>query len=832
MSYQLSGLSESVASDRLKGEGFNELTKEKRSGMAQMAEEILKEPMFLLLIACGMIYLFLGDIHEAMMLLFAVFVVIGITLYQERKTERALEALRDLSSPRSLVIRDGQQKRIAGREVVREDIVIISEGDRVPADAVLIDANNLTIDESLLTGESLPVRKSEDGKGNDKCIFAGTLLTSGNGVAKVGAIGMNTEMGKIGKSLESVETEKTNLQKETSLIVRNFALYGLVLCAIIIILYGITRTNWIEGFLVGITLAMSVIPEEFPVVLTIFLALGAWRMSKKNVLARRQQAIQALGSVTVLCTDKTGTLTQNKMVVKKLYNGKDFLEVGNEMPESFAEIIEFGVLSSQRDPYDPMEKAIREFSEKAIPGRIVEHEKWKMVKEYPLSKHMLSISHAWRHGESSDMLIAAKGAPEVIMELCHLSTERENELHKKVHEMSESGMRVIGVAKSVTKKIPESQHDFDFQFLGFIGLEDPIRLSVPSAIKECQEAGVRVIMITGDHPGTAKNIANQIGLPEGEIMTGHQISEISDDDLKNRIEKINIFARVVPDQKLRIVNALKENGEIVAMTGDGVNDAPALKSANVGVAMGARGTDVAREASSIVLLDDDFSSIVGGIRMGRRIFDNIRKAMSYVVAVHVPIAGMTLLAVLAGWPLLLLPLHIVLLELIIDPACSFVFEAQKEEGNVMKRKPRDPKEKILSRNYVIASFLQGFVALAAVATVFWLSLLAGKSDIDARAIGFVTLVSANLLLIITSLSWTGSIFSTIKNGSKALILILSGVLALMAIILTVPFTREILKLGTIDYNGIVMTLSALALCVFSFEIIKFVLFRFSQNVSR
>jgi P-type Ca2+ transporter type 2C len=830
---KIKGLSDSDISKKVKEEGFNELPKEKKRTFLYILFEIIKEPMFILLLSCGTIYMLLGDFQEALMLLAFVFIVIGITVYQENKTEKALEALKDLSSPRALVIRNGEHKRIPGREVVTEDILILSEGDRVPADAIIIDCSNLLVDESLLTGESINVRKKPaenlniaigpPGGDNLPFVYSGTLVVSGQGIALVKKIGMNTELGKIGKSLQEVKEEKTNLQKETDSIVKYFGIGAAAICTLIIVLYGLLRGNWLEGFLSGITLAMSILPEEFPVVLTIFLALGAWRMSKMNVLARKQQAIQALGSATVLCTDKTGTLTLNKMAVKKIYAKDKIFSLENykNLQEDIHEVIEIGILASQKEPFDPMEKALKDIGSTGLKNTEHIHTNWDLIEQYPLSDELLAVSHLWKSPDKNQYIIAAKGAPEAIIDLCHLKQKKK--IMDAVLQMSDEGLRVIAVARSESKGIiKKKQHDFDFKFIGLIGYEDPIRQTVPSAIKECYAAGIRVIMITGDYPGTAKNIAGQIGLKNNEeYITGSELEAMDDKILKEKIKSINIFARVVPQQKLRIVNALKANGEIVAMTGDGVNDAPALKSAHIGIAMGVKGTDVARESSSIVLLDDDFTSIVNGVRMGRKIFDNIRKAMSYVLAVHIPIAGITILAVLLGWPLILLPIHILFLELIIDPACSVVFEAGKEEKNVMQRSPRNPKEKIFNKKTVQFSIFQGIVILSIVALVFYFTYNITKSETEARALSFTTLVISNLFLILINKSWTKNIYESLKEKNNVLWIVVGSSIVFLAIALFIPFMRQLFKFGVLHSTDLFIGMAAAIIGVIIFESMKF-----------
>ncbi len=830
------GLSELEASQRLKAEGFNELPSAKPRNVFAIALEVVKEAMFLLLLASGVIYFLLGDVQEGLILLSFVFLVIGITLYQETKTERALEALRDLSSPRALVIRDRQQKRIAGRDVVRGDMVVLAEGDRVPADAVIRICTNLSVDESLLTGESVAVRKVHwDGvmelgrPGGDDLpfVYSGTLVVRGRGVAEVRATGVRTEMGKIGKALKGVELEKTLLQKEISRLVRGMATTGLALCALVVVVYGLTRGNWLDGLLAGIAMAMAMLPEEFPVVLTIFLALGAWRISQKRVLTRRVPAIETLGSATVLCVDKTGTLTMNKMSVRQFFVSGMFCDVNDHpqdaLPEHFHRIGEFSILASHRDPFDPMEIAFKESGERYLANTEHLHADWSLVREYPLSPKLLAISHVWKSPDGAHYVIAAKGAPEAIADLCHFAPEQLDDLSDKIGVMANEGLRVLGVARASFEQtdLPDAQHDFELEFLGLVGLADPVRPTVPAAVQECYTAGVRVVMITGDYPGTAQSIARQIGLsPMVEVVTGPELDQMDDAALQARIQNVNIFARVVPEQKLRLVNALKANGEIVAMTGDGVNDAPALKSAHIGIAMGGRGTDVAREAAALVLLDDDFSSIVQAIRLGRRIFDNIRKAMAYIFAIHVPIAGMSLIPVLFGLPLVLLPVHIVFMEMIIDPACSVVFEAEPEEANVMNRPPRNPKEPMFGWKTVALSLLQGVVVCLIVLAVYVVTLRTGSGELEARAMTFTTLIFANLGLILTNRSWTHTILSTLNAPNGALWKILLGAVVFLGLVLYVPYLQNLFSFSTLHLNDLTIALMAAVASILWFEAFK------------
>jgi Ca2+-transporting ATPase len=845
----ITGLSEQEATARLAKEGYNELPSTGRRGNVKIAFEVVREPMFILLIAGGIIYLLLGDLREALILLGSIFVIMGITFYQENRTERALEALRDLSSPRALVIRDGIQKRIAGREVARGDMLMLVEGDRVPADAVLLWSLNLTVDESLLTGESVPVRKipwdnraetramARPGGDDLPFVYSGTMVVQGQAIAEAQATGVNTELGKIGKALQTVESEETSLHRETGRLVRLLAIMGLAFCIVVVILYGLTRGNWLNGLLAGITLAMSLLPEEFPVVLTIFLALGAWRIAQNEVLTRRTPAVETLGSATVLCVDKTGTLTLNRMSVSRLFaagvvfsipshHTTDQQNTGPVLPETFHELVEFSILASQQDPFDPMEKAMRELGELYLAQTEHIHRDWTLVREYPLSPELLAISHVWKSPASETYVIAAKGAPEAIMDLCHLDVAQKDELSMQISSMAGDGLRVLGVAKAnfvQADPLPGVQHDFAFKFIGLIGLTDPVRPGVANSVKECYTAGIRVVMITGDYPGTARNIAQQIGLKStSECITGTELDELSDTKLQERIKTVNIFARVVPEQKLRLVNALKSNGEIVAMTGDGVNDAPALKSSHIGIAMGGRGTDVARESADLVLLDDDFSSIVHAVKLGRRIYDNIRKAMIYILAIHVPIAGISLVPLLLGQPLILFPVQIVFLELIIDPASSIAFEAEPGNPHLMERQPRDPKEPMFGKPTILLSLLQGASVLLSVLVIYFYASFQGLEDSIVRAMTFTTLVLGNLGLIYVNRSQSRLIMNTLRERNIALWLITAGVIVGLGLVLYVPLLRDLFSFASPNPLDLLLCVVAALVSIIWFEIFKLV----------
>lgn len=837
------GLSDEEARERLLTHGPNELPAARRRGLLALLIDVVREPMFILLLAGATLYLLLGDIQEALMLLGFVLVVMGITLYQEQKTERALEALRDLSSPRALVIRGGRQVRIAGRAVVPGDIVLLAEGDRVPADGVLLQATSLSVDESLLTGESVPVRKSAAESDEQELsmgppggdglpfVYSGTLVVQGQAIGRVLATGGATELGKIGRALQEVESSRTRLQRETDSIVRVFAIVGLGLCAVAVLAYWLMRGSLVHGILAGITLAMAILPEEFPVVLTIFLALGAYRISKQQVLTRRIPAIETLGSATVLCVDKTGTLTLNRMSVDTIVVGESCMRIGevrhDSIPEAYHQLVEYSILASQKDPFDPMEQAMKRLGELTLAQTEHLHHDWRLVQEYPLSRELLAMSRVYRAPDNGDFLIAVKGAPEAVVDLCHLGEAEGAVIERQVASLSDRGLRVIGVAKATFERheLPGVQHDFAFVFLGLIGLADPVRPSVPASVRECESAGIRVVMITGDYPGTARTIAREIGLPAENVITGPELSAMEDTQLSARSLSTNIFARVIPEQKLKLVRALKANGEVVAMTGDGVNDAPALKAADIGVAMGSRGTDVAREAADLVLLDDDFSSIVAAVRLGRRIYDNIRKAVAYILAVHIPIAGMSLLPVLFDWPLVLLPVHILFLELIIDPTCSVLFEAEPAEREVMRRRPRSPDEHLFSPRSVVLSVLQGLVALLLVLLLFIAARDGGMSENGSRTVAFTALVVANLGLMLSNRSRKESFLSSLRVHNPVLWWIGGSAVVVLAAVLAVPPLRSLFHFTAIGPLPLLAAVGVGAASLALSELLKLILKR-------
>ena len=809
MGWNAQGLTQAEAEQRLRAHGPNIVDKQERKSLLQTLAEVLSEPMFLLLLGAACIYLLLGDLGEGLLLAAFALLSIGLVAIQNRRSEHALAALRALSSPHARVLRDGEARTIDATAVVPGDALLVAEGERIAADGILRLSSELTVDESILTGESVPVRKQftveattaagQPGGDDQPHVFAGTLAVSGHGLVEVIATGRGSQIGQIGASLAEIAQEDTLLQIAMRKLVKLLSLAALSISLCLGLWYGLMRGEWLQGTLSAIAFAMSLLPEEFPVALTVFLALGTWRLAQVKVLVRRPAVIETLGAASILCVDKTGTLTENRMRVSVLHAGgrpNDIARDCRSLPEELHRVLEYAMLASRRTGVDPMDRAVIELGEQTLAATEHLHPSWTLEREFELTPQLLAMSRAWTT-EDGSFAVAAKGAPEAIADLCHFDASRTAGLMAEVQMLAARGLRVIAVASSsqLHDAPPDEQHDYVFVFEGLIGLADPLREHVIDAVALAHAAGIKVAMITGDYPATALAIAREAGIAtDGGVLSGRELEAMDQANLVEALASVRVFARIMPAQKLRLVQTLKEMGEVVAMTGDGVNDAPALKAAHIGIAMGVRGTDVARAAASMVLLDENFNRIVGGIHMGRRIFDNLRKVMLYITAIHVPIAGLALLPLLMGLPPLLLPVHVALLQMVIDPMCSIAFEAIPPDRDLMRRPPRRTADTLIRPRLLLRGAVFGLGALLPTLAVYALSLNAGHPEEMARTLAIISLMAGNLALIVLTSGQTSR--AALRTLPRSFWLIPGAAVLLIAVGIALPDMRALLRFST------------------------------------
>ena len=823
MGYNLGGLNSEEVEKLQRKYGMNELIIQEKPNMLKKFLGVFKEPMFLLLLIAATVYFLLGAPKDGAIMLVFVGFVASITFIQEWKTEKTMNALKDLTSPKVNTLRDGKNILIKSTELVPGDVVFLSEGERIPADCIVLEPSNFSVDESILTGESeyvMKVSTTQSEKSTDywkkDILYAGTLCVFGKCTAIVKFTGINTEYGKIGKAISEAKDEPTPLQKKVSILVKNIAIAGVILCISVMVASYFYSFNILNSILSGISLAMAIIPEEFPVVLTVFLSMGAYRLAKNNTLMRKISAVETLGSATVLCVDKTGTITQNKMKVKSIYSdGRIF----NNEDLKNQELSDLMVLSCEKDPYDPMEKAILEAANLSQLETLYKYDLSKKIAFDSKTKRMANI-----YIKDNKYYVAVKGSAETVLGLCNLDKETMDEINIEIDKMASNGLRVLALADCTSEKVYEDLECYELTFKALVGLQDPPKEGVEEAIKLCKKAGIRVVMITGDYSKTAMAIGEEIGLKfTDKVIVGNEIDSLSENELCEVVKSCDVFSRVIPEQKMKIVKALKKNGEIVAMTGDGVNDAPALKSADIGIAMGQRGTEVAKEAAHMILMDDNFTTIVKSVKDGRRVYDNIRKAMVYILIIHIPIAAMAMFAPLFNLPPLLLPMHIMLLELIIDPTCSIVFEGEPAEANIMENPPRPPQEPLLTRNLTIKVVLQGVVMFLAAFMPFHYMIDLGISSEYARSFSLITFIVANVTLVLVNRSNTELLYHLIKEkGSKVRLIVNSMALIMVFAIVYIPILNGFFRTEKIGIYPLIFAIVLGFISTGWWEIVKII----------
>lgn len=829
----IQGLRSSEVAELRKKYGKNELVASKKENIIIKIFHIIREPMFLLLIAAATIYFVLGESRDGNIMLIFVLGIVAIDIAQELKTDKTLNALKDLSAPKITVLRDSRKQEILSSDLVPGDIIFVHEGIKIPADGYVLECSGLRVDESSLTGESEGVWKtSQEDTSNDhwkkNYCYQGTLVVQGTGTVRVDKIGASTEYGKIGKSINDARPAKTPLQKQTGKLVKvcTIMAFSLFVTVSILTYFNLPEHAFQEritaSILSGVTLAMAMIPEEYPVVLTVFLSMGAWRLAKKHSLVKKMPAIETLGAVSVLCVDKTGTITKNQMVVKATSASDE---------RNLAKIMS---LSCEENTYDPMEIAMLDYAQKLHLTKKSLFAGQK-IQNYPFDNNTKIVGKAWQH--DGEIIVAAKGSPESILPICNLNADELTSIRAEIQAMQNDGLRVIAVASKQVrdkKALKANLTDYKLEYCGIVGLLDPPKSSIAADIQKCNAAGVRVVMITGDNGVTAAAIAQKIGmLGADKIITGEELNAMSDRELRKKIKEVSIFSRVMPEHKMRIVKAFQDIGEVVAMTGDGVNDAAALKQADIGIAMGKRGSEVSREAADIVLMDDNFATIVDTIEDGRRIYDNIKKAIEYIFIVHIPIALSSLMAPLLGVApsdALLLPLHVVLLEIIIDPTCSIVLERQPAEPNIMRRNPRNPKESIVAKRNLLVCLVQGIVIFACSFGAYYY--LLGTDPALARTMGLLIIIFANIFLVQSNYSSDKlplhSSQKPIRNKSMSIasLVIIVGV----AIIVYSPL-NAFLSLKSLTVGEMLATISLAFVSVFWYKLVKIIKTKISERSS-
>lgn len=820
----LIGLSDAEVAIARKTHGFNQIKTVEKNAFVTWLTELVKEPMLLLLIAVAVIYLVVGEYGEFVFMLAAILVVSGISFYQDFQTQKALKELEKLNEPLSIVIRNRKPLKIPTRELAVGDLCVIEEGKMINADGRIIHSNDFSVNEASLTGETYSVFKSADTEDNN--VYSGTIVVSGLAVFQIENIGATTKIGKIGGSLDQIEEENSPLRIQITDFVKKMAVFGVVIFIMVCIYRFVQTKSILESLLNGLTIAMSVLPEEIPVAFSTFMALGAWKMMQKKIIVKRSSVIETLGSTTVICTDKTGTITANIMQLKNLYLHKtsrvydthDF-----EKPE-LSELIEYAMWSSEPVPFDPMEKTLHQVYQKT--QRTDSRTFFHMIHEYPLEGKPPMMTHVFENGKG-ERIIAAKGAPEAIIKVCTLHENEQQHLHNTIKEFGSKGYRVLGVAKSnfTRNDFPEKQQDFEFEFLGFTVFYDPPKEGINQVFNQIYQAGISVKVITGDNPDTTWAVAQQSGIKiKNRTIEGKDLVHASDGELESISLQTTLFTRMFPEAKLAVVKALKRKGEIVAMLGDGVNDAPALKAAHIGVAMGSKGTEIAKAAADLIITNDNLDQLVVGIAEGRRIYTNIKKAIQYIISIHIPIILTVALPLFFGWiyPQIFTPIHVIFLELVMGPTCSIVYENEPMEKNTMQVKPRIITNTFLNWKEINISIVQGLIITLGILYIYQVSVQAGANEELTRSMVFSTLLFSNVFLSFANRSFRFSVFETLKYKNNLLWGITVIVIMALLAILYIPFVSSFFQVAALNSFQLSMSVGVAFVSVFWFEGFKWV----------
>ncbi len=816
------GLNETeVAAARAKF-GTNTLTFKKESGFIDAIKELAQEPMVILLLVTSAIYFISGKVGDGIFMAAAIVVVSGISLYQNARSRNALAALKDFTHPRSKVIRSGELLEIKSEDLVVGDLLRIEEGTSVSADGAIISSNDFSVNESILTGESLPVFK--DHLQEDNLVFQGTTVATGLAIVRVMAIGNKTRLGKIGKSLESIEEEKTPLELQINDFVKKMVIAGAIVFVTVWLINYLRSHMLLDSLLKALTLAMSILPEEIPVAFTTFMALGAWRLMKLGVVVKEMKTVETLGSASVICVDKTGTITENKMTLAKLFTlaGQKITGANDPLDPQEQELITLAMWASEPIPFDPMEVALHEAYLKL--GKEDMRPGYKLIHEYPLGGIPPMMTHVHEDGSGS-RIIAAKGAPEAIMAVSSLPEAEKDSITAAINALAAEGYRILGVGEALYTgtDFPATQQELKFAFKGLVAFYDPPKKNIETVLQSFYNAGIAVKIITGDNAATTQAVAQQIHFKNaGNCIGGDELMALTDDELAAKVKDISIFTRMYPDAKLRVINALKAQQEIVAMTGDGVNDGPALKAAHIGIAMGKKGTEIAKQAASLILLEDDLSKMVDAVAMGRRIYTNLKKAIRYIISIHVPIILVVFIPLALGWkyPNIFSPLHIIFLELIMGPTCSIIFENEPMEKDAMKHRPRAFTTSFFQWRELATSLLQGLVIAAVALLICQYAIVQGINEAGTRTMVFAVLIVANIFLTLVNRSFHFSVFTTMRYKNNLVPLIISATVVVSALLLYITPFAAFFGLVPLAPQQLLIVTAAGFLSVIWYEIVK------------